>query len=124
MKTSTLLLVSSLCVINIAWADRGVDPPPKSPEILRTIPCPPNVAQVTTTDLEEGILYDFISNVDIADWKAPKLEERLHTTYPNIVSVSIDPVTQHVKVILPHNTPEVIFIRILKHFRYDGYQVQ
>lgn len=83
------------------------------------VPFPP--ASVSIQTVNNQSTCSFISNAEIAEWKAERLEERIVVTYPEVQSVSIDWQTQQVTLVIPSAQLDETLRKIVRHFKYISY---
>lgn len=85
---------------------------------------PNNSSHIALVTISAGPQNDtcvFVSNAQIEDWKAPRLEERILFTYPELESITIDSQTQEVIVVVPNQFTELTLTKVVKHFKYHSY---
>jgi hypothetical protein len=81
-------------------------------------------AEITKNTKETSTKYSFKSNYYIPTWKAPQLEKRFIDRYPELDTISINPETQIISIILKKDIIPETFIEIfVKHFKFSGYEI-
>lgn len=67
--------------------------------------------------------YTFVSNRTMTEERATRWEARYLSVYPNLVSISIDPQTQNIELVLPSSHDEAELNEMISRFGYSGFQI-
>lgn len=80
-------------------------------------------AFVTSIIAKQSITYAFKSNYLIEEYKAPMLEKRLLGRYSELIEINISYNTQIISFKILSNDSELFLENFVKHFRYNGYEI-
>ena len=81
-------------------------------------------AEMTVSSLQaDTVQYSFLSNYYIAEYKAPLLEQRLLNRYNTLLDIEIASDTQTVIIKIVKTNGPLMLNQFVKHFKYDGYEI-
>lgn len=123
MKVTTLLLgllLTSACYAqNTSKTTTSTPTQSTSKEDALNIP----EANLTRTSTGSNYTYQFVSNRVMSAERADRWEDRFVSVYPELVSISIDPNTQQIELVLPNTHTTADLEEMIARFGYSGYQL-